>query len=70
MCKKCKPHKTYWVHIADGWSETEKKEMLEYLKNGNMDNKPFNIDIRNFIINAYQNWHGHIAFFFVEREFE
>ena len=32
MCKKCKPHQKCWLHIADGWTPEERKEMLEYLK--------------------------------------
>jgi hypothetical protein len=32
MCKKCRVHKKYWLHIADDWTEEERKEMLEYLK--------------------------------------
>ena len=31
MCKKCRKHSKYWIHIADSWSEKEKAEMLDYL---------------------------------------
>ncbi len=31
MCDKCKPHSTYWLHIADQWSEEERLEMITYL---------------------------------------
>jgi hypothetical protein len=31
MCKKCKPHSKYWVHIADSWDVFEREEMRLYL---------------------------------------
>jgi len=31
MCKKCSKHGRYWIHIADAWTDEEKREMLEYL---------------------------------------
>ena len=31
MCNKCSLHKKYWLHIADSWTEEERKEMLAYL---------------------------------------
>jgi hypothetical protein len=33
MCDKCKPekHSKYWIHIADDWTEEERKEMEYYL---------------------------------------
>ena len=35
MCDKCKSHSKHWVHIADQWTEKEKKEMLDYLQSNN-----------------------------------
>lgn len=32
MCKKCKPHVKYWLHIADDWTDKERWEMLRYLQ--------------------------------------
>ena len=31
MCDKCSKGKKFWVHISDGWTGKEKKEMLFYI---------------------------------------
>jgi hypothetical protein len=35
MCDQCKPRKKRWVHIADSWTDEDKKEMINYLQSEN-----------------------------------
>lgn len=37
MCKKCRLHSRYWVHMVDNLTEKEKKELIRYLQTGEVE---------------------------------
>jgi len=41
MCKKCRTHGKYWLHIADDWNRDEQLEMLNYLIQKKIDVEVF-----------------------------